>query len=371
MDFQEKGGRWLKAQCFLPPIAPAVLPSGKSWGRTHTHTHTQSHWDTLTHTHTHTHTQSLSPKGRQPALPGTPAVFLFQMQNLLIALWGWQLLVALSLVSKGGWLFSLQGAGTSFPGKAPSRRQQRHTGFPWLPSFPGFQQSPDPRLTLTWEQTLVQTNAASTPRPGSPGGRGVGAHHGPSCHLGAGCHVLTSHGWFATLGEKTPTPAPSKKSPGRNFCRIPRPRPAALPLPLPACPLPPTAARWRSGWGRLARSVPSGSSPFLGEAGRAESRPSPQHPSQPPGPCLRGRAASSPRRESRGRRHLEFCPKKGGLEEEKEEEEERRDGGWRRETESGVQNSTGRGPERRQRRRRRRLGGSAAAPARSASARLP
>lgn len=38
MDFQEKEGRWLETQFFASPIAPAVLPSDKSWGRTHTHT---------------------------------------------------------------------------------------------------------------------------------------------------------------------------------------------------------------------------------------------------------------------------------------------------------------------------------------------
>ena len=79
--------------------------------------------------------------------------------------------------------------------------------------------------------------------------------------------------------------------------------------------------------------------------GRGETSPFPnlQHPSQPPGP--RPSAAARYRLSealAAARLPLEFCPKKGGLE---EEEEERRDGGRRRETESGVQNSTGRGED--------------------------
>lgn len=58
MDFQEKGGRWLKAQSLSPTYSSSCV----------------SIWQILGQ-----NTQTHSPKGRHPALPGTPAVFLFQM----------------------------------------------------------------------------------------------------------------------------------------------------------------------------------------------------------------------------------------------------------------------------------------------------
>lgn len=96
-------------------------------------------------------------------------------------------------------------------------------------SFPVFSISPlEPQLSLIWEQTLLQWNAASTPTPGS----GEFIKCLPAIY-GGGVSRPHSQGSFSTFGEKPPL-APSKKGHKETFAGPPAPTsPSPLAPPFP------------------------------------------------------------------------------------------------------------------------------------------
>lgn len=163
-----------------------------------------------------------------------------------------------------------------------------------------------------------------------------GVYQVPSCHLWGRGVSSCLPGLVLHRGEKRPL-APFRIGYKETFARPPAP---SSPGPSPPRRALPPAAGWRRGEGsRLALRAQGLAFPPGGEARSPPASPS--HRAQPPGRSspLCGRALPPLRGASRGRRHLEFCPKQGAWR--RRRGEERTGGGRRREPEPGVQHGAG------------------------------
>lgn len=281
MDFQEKEGRWLETQFFASPIAPAVLPSDKSWGRTHTHTPPSP-----------TPSQSVTPRQGNAASPTWNRSCLLQIQKSSPGSMGvGATCCSFSRAPRGScsWKWTRPAAETL------PFRLLRSFRFQHLPSG-------DLRLSLTGADLGAKECCFHCPT----GLRGV--YQVPSCHLWGRGVSSCLPGLVLHRGEKRPL-APFRIGYKETFARPPAP---SSPGPSPPRRALPPAAGWRRGEGsRLALRAQGLAFPPGGEARSPPASPS--HRAQPPGRSspLCGRALPPLRGASRGRRHLEFCPKQG------------------------------------------------------------
>ena len=152
------------------------------------------------YTHVHIQTQAHTPTGNAASPSWNQGCFSFSTRISCRLRRGGGYLLLFLWASEGRLAFLFQ-EGLLLPGMSPSRRQQRSCGFKLRLSFPPFHHLPsgNPRLSLAWEQTLVQRNAACTRIPGS-----WEFIKCLSAIVGAGCHVLTPALVFHLQGEALP-----------------------------------------------------------------------------------------------------------------------------------------------------------------------